>query len=226
VTKRLPPSQPLHDTLVDQALKWYLQRIPGENPWLKRLARQSPAQSVAFLTRLVEGDMPYQGRPTWLKRILSIPRDVHEVAMLGGAIAYVAQKALQWGGLVQNVSSIAVFSVAAGIVYVSKLFKDSFEMERTNSHRDWERVEAIAHLARIRDAFIRSLSVDLQVQGHRINSFFKETSHLFLQSPEVQAAANVALTDTLTSEALWREAKRRAATHEPQRPIILLDTGH
>ena len=194
----LPYSAP--KLVQDEAYKWYTEHRAEENPWFATLSAAPTPSNVAFLCKVLQGSLPQDTRP-WLQR----RPHAFESMFLSSSVASFIVKYLFAGVNLTGPQYIgAVVGLSVAFIVPIRSLMQSDEDSRFNRRRMREQVDAIAGLAAMRQDLLETSGSDAQDLAVDIERHLQEASQSFFQYREVQAAANLALSQgAIGPKDLW-----------------------
>lgn len=195
ILQTLPSSTVPDQVLQDLARSCYLFRRGDPNPWLPTVSLAPSMKRVALLEEILVGNVPYEGKPTLLQRILTFPIDLHHTAVTSGLVGVIFNKALPLLGIGRGISSLRAFLIASTIVYGAKSIANAISMDAVNMERDPERLEAVRHLKAIYERALESSDRNERAAGRFAYAVLRRASRSLLQEPIVRAAARAAIED-------------------------------
>ncbi len=192
VLHHLPASPVLASVARELAHEWFLARKGGENPWLSILSKYPSPENFRFLRDIVRGVVPHSKEPSVLTRLLKGSHNLHSMAAMAGTVGVVVNKAFALVGVAGRVNSVQAFCMSAGLLYLGKVGSQILFDELANSDRNFERVEALAHISLMYDRVRRERGAVNNMLTEEAISFLSEASNDVSQKPIVREAAHMA----------------------------------
>lgn len=205
VLHHLPASPVLTSVAIGLAHEWFLARKTGENPWLSILSKYPSHESFRFLRDVVRGVVPHSKEPSVLTWLLKGSLNLHSMAAMAGTVGVVVNKAFALAGVVGRISSVQAFCISAGLLYLGKIGSQILFDELANSDRNFERVEAIAHISLMHDRVRRERGAVNNMLTEEASSFLSEASNDGSQKPIVREAAHMAHLTPFEPSELWTQ---------------------
>lgn len=207
-----------------EARAWFLARHQEKNPWLVILSDHPSRENLLFLASIVQGKVPAGDAVSFFRSLLKMPLTFHEVALTSAVVTVLSRQICAYLKIPKAVSNATIATLSAILVVGGKTVADAFKEDTVNAKRNWERIEAIARLAAIRNT-IRENSPLEHARAERLaDQVLSKASRSLMQAPLVREAARIALTsENLDPIELWNRAAAAgdfdAAWRQPQRDI-------
>lgn len=206
--RNLPVSDTQSHCIIEEARQWYLTNRSVSNPWLVSISKHVSLENVRFMQSIVDGTISYTKKPSLLRRLSRFPQELHEIAICSVAVAGAFKQALGVFGLAGQLDNAQACVLGATVVYGWKFVIAALLRGSANTDRGFERVEAIAHLALLRERAQQDEHQLLYQCIHEVNRTLERAGTTMSQAPAVQAAAMEALHKHVTPEGLWRWASQ------------------
>jgi hypothetical protein len=203
ILHQLPPSRALTASCRTLAHDWFLSHRGRSNHWLRILSKYPSPASFDFLREIVTGSVSHERTASPLYQAVRKAHGVHSAAAFAGAVGVAINKCLALAGVLGRIDSVHAFIVSAATLYAVKAAWRAVLRSETNQGRDYERVEALAHLSIMRGC-VRGMTGEEAAQlRDQLEGFLDEVCLSSSQRQRVQDAAYVVRGGVFEPSLLW-----------------------
>jgi hypothetical protein len=167
---------------------WYIEHKGSHNPWLEIVTQQKKRPTVLLLKDIINGNISDPREYPVLKNVITLPLLPHEIAITASVVTIAARKLGNLLGVQNNLAAPSAALAATVMIVGGRCIWKARRIDVINSHRTFEKLEAIKHLGALLDSTTTPpLATERKVKKDAVR-VLKSTDN-FLFAPEVRSAA-------------------------------------
>jgi hypothetical protein len=171
---------------------WYIEHKGSLNPWLEIVTQHKKRPTVRLLKDIIYGNISDPREYPVLKNVITLPLLPHEIAITASVVTIAARKLGNLLGVQNNLAAPSAALAATVMIVGGRYIWRARSIDIINSHRTFEKLEAIKHLGALLDSQATPSQPTERKVKKAVVRVLKSTDN-FLFTPEVRSAALQAL---------------------------------